>query len=200
MIPVVLVQVPKQIAKVQRLVNYCRCLDGTEIIVLPARPEVAATPPVIGHGEGGNGAQLCFEQAMQEFKGTPFFWIEVDAIPLKPGWRAAIEKEYSEAGKQFLLPSLAGLHPGDVASGIGIYPAGAVDIIPHNMHWPRLWDLWIYQERAADIHFTNLIQHSYALYTETGGMRNWHFPEDQSIIGPETLVFHRDPEQSLIPV
>lgn len=195
MIPVVLVQVPKQREKVRRLVDYCFDLDDTEITVLKAPPEIYNVPPITSAGGGGNGAQLCFEFALHELQGTPFFWIEVDAIPLAPGWRAPIEQQWRESGKQFLLPDLSGLHGNDVASAIGIYPANAIDIIPHGLGWPRLWDLWIYNELPNDIHYTRLIQHSYMCFPQG---RNWWFPRDKGIIQPDALLFHRDAYQSLI--
>jgi hypothetical protein len=194
MIPVVIVQVPQQREKVRRLVDYCFDLDDTEVIVLKADDKIANIPNVAG---GGNGAQLCFELAAREFQHTPFFWLEADSIPLGPGWQEPIEKEWKDSGKKFLLPKLIDVHPYDGASAIGIYPAGTIDIIPHNMFWPRLWDLWLYQEIPNEIHFTQLIQHSYApinLYPH----RYWQFPADKHIIRPGTLIFHRDPYQTLL--
>jgi len=136
---------------------------------------------------------------MKEMKGSPFFWMEVDAIPLHAGWNKAITAEYAASGKKFLLPDLTGLEKGDVASAIGIYPADAVDIIPHGMTWPELWDLWIYRTQSAHICYTRLIQHSYAMYAHGYlPMRDWCFPEDAGIIRADALLFHRDPEQSLL--
>jgi hypothetical protein len=191
MIPVVLVQVSRQKQKVRRLDDYCLNLDGTEITVLRAPPEIDAVPAVAA----GHGSQLCFEFAMKEMKGTPFFWMEVDAIPRQPGWKAAIVQEWRGAGKQFLLPDLTGLHKYDVASGIGIYPANALDIIPQGLRSPCLWDLWVYTECRCDIHYTRLIQHSYMNYPE---WRPWQFPRDENILRPDALLFHRDAYQTLI--
>ncbi len=190
-IPVVLVRVSRQTKKARRLSDYCLDLDGTEITVLRAPPEIDTVPAV----SAGHGSQLCFEFAMKEMYGAPFFWIEVDAIPLKPGWKDASVKEWRDAGKHFLLPDLAGLHGNDVASGIGIYPAHALDIIPQGLRSPCLWDLWVYRNLPNDIHYTRLIQHSYMNYPEG---RDWLFPQDRALIRPDALLFHRDASQSLI--
>jgi hypothetical protein len=194
MLPVVIVQVRRQKDEVRRLSDYCLDLDGTEITVLKASKEAEQHM----HPGDGYGASLCFEQAMHEFQGEPFFWLEADAIPLKPGWREPIEQEYREAveaGKKFVLPSLEGLDKHDWASAIGVYPADAIDIIPHGLRVPRLWDLWLYQELPNDIFYTRLIQHSYMNYAQ---WRPWRFPADRHIIRHDALLFHRDMGQTLI--
>ncbi len=196
-IPIVITEVPSQKDKVQKMVDYCRKLDGTELMVLKVPPAIAAVPH-----KGGVGGNLTFGWALRELYNTPFFWLETDSIPLYPGTFYKIYKEWLASGKLFSLPDLSSVSRHDVASGVGIYPAKTGDMIPIYDKLTRLpfmgWDDWIYRNLTKDIHFTRLIQHDFAVYSENRLERRHAFPRDLLILDAQALMFHSDPTQSLM--
>jgi hypothetical protein len=177
---------------VERLVEYVKELDGTEIEIIPFGAEI---------GDKYAAQHRAIRIACEAFKGQPFFWLEPDAIPLQPQWLPQLEKEYRERGNLFLLPNRVGLCATDAACGVGIYPSNAIDIIPEKKpNFPILaWDQWLYIMKSNLITFTRKIQHSYGVY-ENGELKRQHsFPLDKHILRPKALIFHSDPGQTLIP-
>lgn len=132
----------------------------------------------------------------------PFFWAEPDIapIPLPFGrvWLNEIEAEHIKGRKPF-MGALVSVPPHEPhMSGIGVYPACIPD---HSMDMAIPGKIaWDYAGRRDTVgrgraHFTNLIQHEY----RTDG-KSPTFPDQSSLaqIRPETVVFHRCKDNSLI--
>lgn len=131
-----------------------------------------------------------------------WLWLEPDCVPIKSNWLDALEAEYKEANKGFLAAEVT--HPRRRLSGVALYPA----IVSRYLRHRRLgdlstrsdkgdaWDAYYSPEWIEFTHFTKLIQ-----------QMHWHSPEvaptfpDQdslSIIHPETLLWHRCKDGTLI--
>jgi hypothetical protein len=190
-LPAVVLAASRQMEKVERLVEYCRKLDGTEITVLPLPPEIDQVPHPVG-------TEMAVRYGAKIFSNTPWIYLEADSIPLWSSWRHEITHEYHTSKKLFMLPSLDGLSPFDVAAAIGVWPAGTAELLPTKFQDPPWFDLWVYQNRAADLHLTRKIQHSYGLYEGHRVIRRWEFPGDRHIIRADAAIFHADPSQSII--
>ena len=176
----------RQRAEVERLVQYCQDLDGTKITVIPVIERNLPYP---------QRNDAAFHQAAEHFKGKPFFWMEPDSIPLKPGWNQTVTDEYHRSGKEFMLSSDS--HPPhDLIGGIGVYGPNTSWLIPKKFQ-KNAWDFWMFENTGPITHWTPLIQHSYGDYS-TGHSRPHRFPRDSRIIRPDSLIFHRDKFQDLI--
>jgi hypothetical protein len=199
-IPFVIAAPYRQRQAVDRLIKYCRDLDGTEIIVIPISQE----EDDIGTQRYPRNTFCCLQamalrKAAIQMKGSPWGWLEHDSIPIKPGWAKILTDEYKRLGKPFMLSSDS--HPpGDLIGGIGIFSGNTHEIIPVEIE-SHGWDMWMIKNIPYKISRTHLIQHKYAEYPE-GSMhksRDLEFPRDQNLIREDTVIFHRDATQSLIP-
>jgi hypothetical protein len=191
--PAVILLASRQKDKVERLVQYCRRLDGTELNVVVLPPEIDQVPHPLG-------AELAIRYAARRFSNTPWLYLEVDSIPLKPHFRSTLTQEYRRANRLFMLPSLDGLSQHDLACGIGIWPAEAASILPATCTAMPFFDQWLYLNQARQLHLTTRIQHSYGRYgTEHDRVLHyWEFPADKSILRPDAVIFHADKTQSII--
>jgi hypothetical protein len=181
----------KQAEKVDRLVQYCKELDGTEIKVIPVNPGDDRVPHPIG-------VELGIRQVAKEMYYEYFMWLEADSIPLKAGWLAAITEEYQRVGKPYLMPDLSATDEWDVASAIAVYPPNYLDILPPVPDRPPWFDLWILDHHPEVIGLTKIIQHRYGVYHGNRVERRHEFPKDTHIIHPDAVIFHADPTQSII--
>ena len=188
-LPAILVVAPAQRDRALRLIEHCRNLDGTKLTVIEGGKGTLAPYPAC--------TTNAFHQAAAALRGQPFLWLEPDSIPLRAGWKAAIEREYERAGKPILAPHLSENHF-DKACGIAVYPGEAHWLIPKVFQFGA-WDLWMENHLAPLIARTNLIFHSYGHYTPEGKAREHQFPADRGIIPDEAVIFHRDKAQELIP-
>lgn len=183
-LPVVINRAPSQADQTDRMIQHCRDLDGTELIVLEdtdfKTEKLAATNKAIRRG-------------LEKMKGRAFIWLEADSPPLKAGWRAAISADYKKVGKPFLMPYLNN-GPHDIASGIGVYPPDAWWLLPKE-YPEKAWDSWMEKHMGPVIGRTKLIQHAYMNY---GADRPWEFPRDKKILDPKAMIFHKDGGQTLI--
>lgn len=184
----VIFSAPKQRFLVARLVRHCLNLDGTEVCVIEA-PE----PQGMGYPEICNWS---FLHTCNLMKDTPFFWLEADSIPLRPGWLSEIEKEWLVAqgfGKSVLWTTDS--HPpDDLCTGIGVYAAGFHLLLPDTPMKDIGFDGYIHRELSHHIHHTPLIQHSYGRYAN-GKCSLWRNPKPRDT----AVVFHKDQYQDLIP-
>lgn len=149
----VIVAAPSQHRRVARLVEHCRRLDDTEVLVLDGGPDCALPYPHCNNA--------AFHQAALAMRGKPFCWLEPDSIPLQKGWLKAISQEYKRAGKPFMLSSDSN-PPHDLVGGIGVYGPDSWWLIPKTYKFGA-WDLWIITHLRPLIHFSPLIQHSYGI-------------------------------------
>src|ERR1019366_3559924 len=118
MMRAVIASVPSQKFKVDRLVKYCRALDGTEVKVINVDDSKFST--IYTKNVFACKQAYSLRCAAIEMRGAPFFWLEPDSIPLKAGWLARMEEEYKQAGKPYMLSSDS-YPPHDMVGGVGIY-------------------------------------------------------------------------------
>lgn len=139
----------------------------------------------------------------------PFFWMEPDAVPMRASWLDEIEQAYRAAKKPF-MGMYVNIPPHEPhMSGIGVYPAMVADYsmamrIPGKIAWDyagRVDTVGSGPSRPPKAHFTNLIQHEYRVqwYGEEKPVGP-SFPTKASLkhIKPETVVFHRCKDETLI--
>jgi hypothetical protein len=183
--------------KAHLLREYCYQLDQTEVqLIVMSREEQAAFQAQYPNNRFHSLQAQGIHRAARELD-SPFIWLEVDAIPLKAGWAAALSAEYETCGKKFLISSDS--HPPhDLVGGIGCYPQETDWLLPQ--HFPKSsWDMWLIEAVPHLVARTATIQHSYGWYNSRGFIDKIHeFPRDRAILRPGALLFHRDPTQSLI--
>lgn len=127
-----------------------------------------------------------------------WFWLEPDAVPIRSAWADELEAEDRSARKPF-MGAYVNIPPHEPhMSGIAVYPPNVPDYsldmaIPGRIAWD-------YAGRRdtvgkAKAHFTKLIQHEYRIHGESPT-----FPSAKSlsVIKPETAVFHRCKNDTLI--
>ena len=180
---------------VENMVRYCMELDGTQLKVVEICDEGFTTP--YPHNRFPCLQASALHAVAMEMKGQPFIWIEPDSIPIKPGWKKALIEDYHRIGKPFMLPVMPDSKY-DIGSGIGIYPGDTHFLVP--VHFPKHgWDYWLLKNLPGMIGHSHLIQHNYGEYGADGHVkRAYRFPQDNAIIRPETVLFHRDRHQDLI--
>jgi hypothetical protein len=182
---VVIVKAKSQIQEVNKLVDYCHKLDGTNVFVIDNDEKISSYPERNNHA---------LQQAFAVMESRPFIWMEPDSIPLKKGWASALEKEYYSLGKDIMISS--DTHPPhDLVGGIGVYGGLARKLIPAGISNDG-WDGWMIKNIKPLLSFTPLIQHSYADYSK--GCEPHIFPRDKKMIRDDSVIFHRDKFQGLI--
>lgn len=136
-------------------------------------------------------------------RNQPFFWCEVDAIPLKGGWLDAFAEEYANSRKPFL----GYLHdvPIDHINGVAVYPPDVEKYNPEclkplrNRHGAMSWDTIEPQLTIRHTHVTQLIHHQYW----KGDLVGTSAPTFKSVaslkmLRPRAVLFHRNKDGSLI--
>ena len=189
-LPVVLYQAPHEKKAVERLVRFCKELDGTEVQVFTApEPEGMRYPEV---------ANWSFRYVAEHMKGQAFIWIEADVSPLKAGWAAALSKEYKRVGKEYLYAGHMN-PPFDNFSGVGVQGPNAFDHAPIGFKSGG-FDEFIVCAHPDKIGRTELIRHSYGSYDVNGDVTLHEFPRDMEVVGDEAVLFHKDQKQGLLDV
>jgi hypothetical protein len=195
MIQPVIALIERQRPQIEKLVDYCRRLDGTEIKVIPVSDDGFKVK--YPNNRHGCLAVHSLHTVAKVMDGEPFIWLEPDATPLKPGWAAALSDEYELGKKPFML-SADSNPPHDLVGGIGVYDPPLTLLMP-DTYARGAWDLWMLQNMREHIHFTPLIQHSYARYPKYKGTLEFHrFPRDREILRSDAVIFHADKFQELM--
>lgn len=190
MLPVVLYQAPHERRAVERLVRFCRVLDGTEIRVFTApEPENMRYPEV---------ANWSFRYVAEQMRGQAFIWIEADVAPLKAGWAQTLSDEYARLGTEYLYPARMN-PPFDNFTGIGVQGPNAFEHAPVGFTAGG-FDEWIVTHYPDLVGRTDLIRHSYGHYDANGDATLHEFPRDMAVIGDKAVLFHKDQKLSLLPI
>jgi hypothetical protein len=189
-LPVVLFQAPHEKKSVERLVRFCRDLDGTEVRVFTA-PE----PEGMRYPENANWS---FRHVAEQMKGQAFIWIEADCAPLKAGWAKAISDEYVRLNKEYLYAGHMN-PPFDNFSGVGVQGPNAFEHAPVGFKSGG-FDEFIICAHPDKVGRTELIRHSYGLYESNGDVTLHEFPRDMYIIGNEAVLFHKDQRNQLLDI
>ena len=190
-IPVVLHQAPHERSAVEKLVRYCRELDGTEIKVFSFTEPAGLRYPA--------NANWSFRQVAKEMRGEPFVWLEADSPPLVAGWLEKLTEEYEKVGKPYLYAKQFN-PPFDKYSGIGIQGPDAYDQQPEEPWNGGGFDEWTVTHYPDEVGRTDLIRHSYGHYSSEGQVTLHEFPRDLHVIGDAAVVFHKSQYGDLLEI
>jgi hypothetical protein len=190
LLPVVLNIAPHEKRQAERLVQYLKELDGTEVITMSFQD-----PPGMRYPEVAN---LAFKQCAKAMCGKPFFWLECDVVVLKKGWLRNITDEYDRQGKPYLY---AKMMPSefDRFSGIGVQGPNAYDQAPSDEKHVG-FDEVIVRTYPNQIGRTDLIQHQYGNYDQNGQVSLYEFPRDLHVIKESAVVFHKTQYSDLLKI
>lgn len=145
------------------------------------------------------GPNACFQQVIWWMIlrkiNEPIFWMEPDAIPLKPYWIDAWVDEYRSCEKPFMggyMPDVPNLCPQHM-TGIAIYSADCASRAPKLLQAKHsAWDIWAAPETVPQMHVTKLLQHAW----QHGPITT--MAEYQKEVDPAANVFHTDKYGALI--
>ena len=197
-LPVVLCVPERQCDQARRLIKYCWELDRTELwLIVMSEEDDASFQAKYPDNRFHSLQSWGLHRAALEIGSSSFIWLEADAIPLKPEWVEILTEEYERCGKRFLLSSDS--QEFDLVGGIGCYPKETTWLVPYQFEKSG-WDKWLIECVPHMVARTSLIQHSYCKYGPDGFCQEEHrFPRDQEMLREEAVLFHRDPNQDLIP-
>jgi len=181
LLPVVLNIAPHEKRQAERLVQYVKQLDCTDVITMSFQD-----PPGMRYPEVANWA---FKQCAKAMRGKPFFWLECDSIPIKKGWLKAITDEYAKVGKPYLYAKMTPSEF-DKFSGIGVQGPDTYEQAPDGFTTGG-FDEWIVRTYPDQIGRTELIQHQYGNYDQNGQVSLYEFPRDLHVIRECTVLFHK---------
>ena len=186
--------------KVDKLVKFCHDFDDTEVLVNKITKAMDAEFIAACHGKNVFFQQQAWALRLEAemMKGKPFIHLEPDSLPIKRGWAKMISDEYVRLERPYLW-AWDQHPPGDLCGGIGVYGPDTAHEIPCQLE-SRGWDGWMLDNIPGKIARSPLLQHQYGLYDAAGvhKVRDLRFPLDSKLIRPETVLFHRDPSQSLM--
>lgn len=160
-------------------------------------------PPIEAWPEACNWAFQYTAKHIASRIRRPWFWMEADMVPLKPGWLKMLQEDFLNCGKPMYGPIVR--PPGHI-NGTAIYPADFAEISPRAMNCTNLsWDTEMTPD-TLDIRYdgSSLIQHAWGMVEgrldETTGPAA-HFAAVELVerwIRPEAVIFHRCKDGSLI--
>lgn len=157
------------------------------------------------------GPNWMFETALRyvyEHYNNPFYWLEPDCVPLKPGWLERLESEYYKSGKPFMgaivhSSGQANL-PGDHLTGCAIYPNNAHEYLEHIYGSPKAFDMESAETVVPLTHNTRLHHHFWGQKNFSPTFRKDNQPDNPrntlllKTIPKEAVIFHRSKDGSLI--
>lgn len=188
-------------------VNWATCVDmiSTANQIFRHASIISTETSVTGTPAGANSLWLTAARHCKT-AGTPFLWLEPDAIPLKRGWLVSIDKMRGSGyfGHVYHC-DLEGL-PTQLLSGVAVYPADAVDIIePCIGTWPmQAWDVSSAEAVLRHTTPTKLIQHVWGerglppTFVEVKGPNSPRNAFTLADISQEAVIFHRNKDGTLI--
>lgn len=147
-----------------------------------------------------SGPNSAFRQVAWHFHNNnlgPYFWCELDCIPLRKDWLDRLESEYKSCGKPFMGADVQIESVPPHMSGNGIYdnaPMNAPTLVMRTNWTPKgsgqtfelAFDIAGAREVLPKAHFTNLIQHKFRF---KGFESRYEF---DAVIDKNAVVFHSD--------
>lgn len=135
--------------------------------------------------------------------GRPWFWMEPDLVPLRPGWCATLQQEYAECGQPIMGSVVTGRRH---VNGTAIYPPQFPFLAPSAMRATNIgWD-WVMRDETLNIthdasrlmfHCWGIVEdkpHPYegrpAVFLSIADIDRW--------IPREAVTFHRCKDATLI--
>jgi hypothetical protein len=181
-----------------KMIEAARCFNRQDIITLDKS--------ISGWPEGPNAL---WKKAAQWAKAnsTSFLWTEPDSVPITPNWITALHQEYMQAHKPFMGRVYRAHKPGfgeKLMSGIGIYPANAIDLIGIAADGDIAFDMAMTPTVLPMAHDTRLIHHFWGLRDLPPTFASERHPNSTvntftlDNVGSETVLFHRSKDLSLI--
>src|ERR1043166_693720 len=127
---------------------------------------------------------------------VPFLWLEPDATPTRASWLDEIEQDHLIGGKPFTGARGASVKV-EMMNGVGVWPAKVCEYAPLALMAGECpFDLNAAKEMMkAGVNFSPLFQHVYLIDGQPPT-----FPKNQAILKPETALFHRCKNSSLVEV
>lgn len=132
-------------------------------------------------------------QHMNWTRKTWFLWLEMDAVPVAPGWADAIEMEYLARKKPFMGVHLEvdGIR---YMSGIGCYPANIAVYSSHLMNSGRApFDVAGGRDTVRHSFSTDLIQY---VKRNPSGPADWSVQKEP--VTSTAVLYHRSKDLALI--
>lgn len=136
---------------------------------------------------------------MERERKEPFFWLEVDCVPLVSNWLDLLESEYYLANKPYMgfrrdipIPHISG--PAIYPHNVRRYNSESLRDI-RNRHGVISFDLVEGAQTLKHAHVTNLIHHEWGAQDAP-----WTFPDKESLdrINKTAVLFHRSKSGDLI--
>lgn len=144
-----------------------------------------------------------FKKVLKE--GTPWLFLEADAVPLKPGWMKTLADEYVRGGKPFMGHIVKNMGH---MNGVAVYPNHVAMLARDAFHAVHsAWDVMLKEQTIELTHNANhLIQHCWVLINHDTPSHNGDGPiasfrdvgHMHRILEPEAVLFHRTKDGTLI--
>ncbi len=155
---------------------------------------------IVDHMRSASGPNSAFRQVAWHFHNNnlgPYFWCELDCIPLRKDWLDRLESEYKTCGKPFMGADVQIESVPPHMSGNGIYsdPVMNAPSLVRRTNWvPKgqdkafelAFDIAGAREVLPKAHFTTLIQHKFRF---KGFESRYEF---DAVIDKNAVVFHSD--------
>ena len=162
------------------------------------------TPPDKTYPAVANWAFARVAEAMAH-STAPWFWLEADAVVLKPDWLDTLQAEYEAGGKAFMGPIVKENGHGH-ANGSCVYPADAVRRIPRALKSKDAWDWTMREEMIHDCHdASHVICHIWGLVngqpSQTNGAQpplNFTRELARRCIPERAAIVHRIKDNSVV--
>ncbi len=147
-------------------------------------------------GPNSSFRQVAWDAYMN--KRGPYFWCELDCIPLRKDWLDRLEAEYKSCGKPFMGANVQIESVPEHLSGNAIYPTNIPEVAPtlvkrtewipkgQDRAYELAFDIAGAREVLPQSHFTNLIQHKFRF---KGFESRYEF---DAVIDKNAVVFHSD--------
>ncbi len=155
---------------------------------------------IVDHMRSASGPNSAFRQVAWHFHNNnlgPYFWCELDCIPMRKDWLLTLETQYNLCGKPFMGADVQIESVPPHMSGNGIYldPVMNAPSLVRRANWiPKgqdkafelAFDIAGAREVLQKCHFTTLIQHKFRFK----GFESRQ--EFDAVIDKNAVVFHSD--------
>lgn len=187
-------------------VDWAKCVDMLTLANRAFRDAriITTVTPVTGWPDGANALWRTAAKHCKE-KGSDWFWLEPDAIPVKRGWLVAIDK-MRKGSRYFGHLYMYRQQATKVMSGIAVYPSDAINLIgPCIEEQPnKAWDVSSAEVVIPLATHTKLIHHFYGeqdlaptfIENRTSETTRNAFTLDQ--LPAEAVIYHRNKDGTLM--
>lgn len=191
------------------------CADGELSVEMIAELERAAwrtyaevntlVYPTAPHPQWPHGPNWAFQQSARYMQAgaRPWFWMEPDCTPLRPGWLDRWNHEYNIRKKAIMGVLVPGMGH---CNGTAVYPANFPKLSPKSMTCTSAaWDGVMREETIRHTHdASDLMCHVWGIdkgQAKPFGGEPAHFSSYNQVeawVNPRAILFHRAKDPSLI--